>query len=210
MAAKNGPAARCVSHRGMDSSFAGLGAARGWHLSGRFHRLSMRYDADRRRGGLVFRKRKRQTGALIPDANCYGLRLPLQAAAAAAADALDRVAGMIKKAVYRSSGRRIRTVGRRCRVRLCCMTALRCIVYGRCMSHDRCTFHGVRQVYAAERADAARRDVLLVGGSLGRAGRVRHSNPGAVHARAHESRCRQQHSSRCDRRRRIDGAAVAV
>ena len=56
---------------------------------------------------------------------------------------------MIKKAVYRSSGRRIRTVGRRCRARLCCMTALRCIVYGRCMSHDRCTFHGVRQVYAA-------------------------------------------------------------
>ena len=56
---------------------------------------------------------------------------------------------MIMKAVYRSSGRRIRTVGRRCRARLCCMTALRCIVYGRCMSHDRCTFHGVRQVYAA-------------------------------------------------------------
>ena len=56
---------------------------------------------------------------------------------------------MIKKAVYRSSGRRIRTVGRRCRVRLCCMTALRCILYGRCMSHDRCTFHVVGQVYAA-------------------------------------------------------------
>ena len=56
---------------------------------------------------------------------------------------------MIMKAVYRSSGRRIRTVGRRCRARLCCMTALRCIVYGRCMLHDRCTVHRVRQVYAA-------------------------------------------------------------
>ena len=36
MAAKEGLAARCLSHRGMDSSFAGLGAARGWHWSGRF------------------------------------------------------------------------------------------------------------------------------------------------------------------------------
>ena len=36
MAAKDGLAARCLNHGGMDSSFAGLGAARGWHWSGRF------------------------------------------------------------------------------------------------------------------------------------------------------------------------------
>ena len=36
MAAKDGLAARCLRHGGMDSSFAGLGAARGWHWSGRF------------------------------------------------------------------------------------------------------------------------------------------------------------------------------
>ena len=49
--------------------------------------------------GLVFRKRKRRSG--LPMQSLYGT-------AAAAADALDRVAGMIKKAVYRSSGRRVR------------------------------------------------------------------------------------------------------
>ncbi len=41
-----------------------------------FHRLSMRYDADR--GRLVFRKRTRQTGPLVPDAIAMGVRLPLQ------------------------------------------------------------------------------------------------------------------------------------
>ena len=62
--------------------------------------------------------------------------------------------------------------------------------------------------------DAARHDVLLVtvGGSLrsslGRAGRVPDSTLGALHARAHECRCRQQHSAQCDRRRGSDGAAA--
>ena len=41
------------------------------------YHLSMRYDADRCRGGLVLRKRKRQTGALVPDAIAMGIRLPL-------------------------------------------------------------------------------------------------------------------------------------
>jgi hypothetical protein len=68
---------------------------------------SMRYDADRRRGGLVFRKRTLRRGALVPDESL--LRTTASAAAAAtAADALDRAAGMIKKAAYRSSGRRVR------------------------------------------------------------------------------------------------------
>ena len=35
-ARKNGLAARCLTTGGMDSSFAGLGAARGWRRSGRF------------------------------------------------------------------------------------------------------------------------------------------------------------------------------
>jgi hypothetical protein len=66
----------------------------------------MRYDADRRRGGLVSQKRKRQTGALVRDA--IEATAATASTAAAATDVLDRVAGMIKKAVYRSSGRRVR------------------------------------------------------------------------------------------------------
>ncbi len=74
------------------------------------HHLSMRYDADRRRWRLVFRKRTLRRGALVPDESL--LRTTASAAAAAAAaDALDRVAGMIKKAVDRSSGRRVRGEG---------------------------------------------------------------------------------------------------
>ena len=69
--------------------------------------LSMRYDADRRRGHLVFRKRNRQTGALVPTQSLWGTAATA-ATADAAADASVRVAGMIKKAVYRSSGRRVR------------------------------------------------------------------------------------------------------
>ena len=72
----------------------------------------MRYDADRRRWRLVFRKRTLRRGALVPDESL--LRTTASAAtAAAAADALDKVAGMIKKAVDRSSGRRVRGEGDR-------------------------------------------------------------------------------------------------
>ncbi len=67
----------------------------------------MRYDADRRRGRLVFRKRTCLTGALVPTQSLCGTAATA-AAAAAAADASDRVAGMIKKTAYRSSGRRVR------------------------------------------------------------------------------------------------------
>ena len=108
MAAKDGLAARCLSHRGMDSSFAGLGAARGWHWSGRFTTSACATMLIVAAGVLFSGSENTRTAALVPDANRCGLRLPLQAAAAAAADALDRATGMIKKAVYRSSGRRVR------------------------------------------------------------------------------------------------------
>jgi hypothetical protein len=58
--------------------------------------------------GSRFRKRNRQAETLVPDAIDICGTAATAAAAAAAADALDRVAGMIKKAVYRSSGRRVR------------------------------------------------------------------------------------------------------
>ena len=57
---------------------------------------------------LVFQKRNRQAEALVPDAISMGYGCAVAATAAAAADTLDRVAGMIKKAAYRSSGRRVR------------------------------------------------------------------------------------------------------
>ncbi len=78
----------------MDSSFAGLGAVRGWHWSGRFIAAAcatMLIVA----GGLVFRKRNRQTGALVSDAIALGGKVATAATAAAAADALDRVADMM-------------------------------------------------------------------------------------------------------------------
>jgi hypothetical protein len=71
------------------------------------HRLSMRYDADPRRGGLVFRKRKRQTGALVLDAIAIGYGCHFSRCSRCVGR-LNRVAGKIKKAVYRSSGRRVR------------------------------------------------------------------------------------------------------
>jgi hypothetical protein len=89
----------------MDSSFAGLGAGRGWRWSGPLHRLSMRHDADRRRRGSRFPEAK--TPELELSSSTQSLCCTASGAAAAA-DALDRVAGMIKKAVYRSSGRRVR------------------------------------------------------------------------------------------------------
>jgi hypothetical protein len=63
-------------------------------------------DADRRRGGLVAQERKQQTGALVADA--IKATAVTESTAAAATDVMDRVAGMIKKAVDRSSGRRFR------------------------------------------------------------------------------------------------------
>ncbi len=55
----------------------------------------MRYDADPRRGGLVFRKRKRQTGALVLDAIAIGHGCHFSRCSAVGR--LNRVAGKIKK-----------------------------------------------------------------------------------------------------------------
>ena len=145
---KKWPAARCLSHRWYGQQLCWSRRGPRVALERSLRRRSMRYDADRRRG-VSFSGSETAGQKLSSPTQLLWDTAATATTAAAAADALDRVAGMIKKAVYRSSGRRIRTVGRCCRVRLCCMTALRCIVYGRCMSHDRCTFHGVRQVYAA-------------------------------------------------------------
>ena len=70
------------------------------------HRLSMSNDVDR--GGVSFSEAKPPDSSSCPRRNRYVVRLPLQSTAAAAADALDRAAGMIKKTVCRSSGRRVR------------------------------------------------------------------------------------------------------
>ena len=107
MAAKDGLAAGCLSHRGMDSSFAGLGAARGWHWSGRFITSACATMLIVAAGGAF-------SGSETPRQKLSSLTQSLwgtaatAATAAAAADALDRATGMIKKAVYRSSGRRVR------------------------------------------------------------------------------------------------------
>jgi hypothetical protein len=76
MAARQKWPCRCLATGGMDSRLAGLGAAQWWRRSGRFVAsacATMLIVA----AGLVFRKRKRQTGALVPDANRYGVWLPL-------------------------------------------------------------------------------------------------------------------------------------
>ena len=79
----------------------------GFLVSRLLHVPSMRYDADRRRGSR-FPDAKTPGRSSRLRRNLYGVRLPLQPLQPAAADALDRVAGMIKKTVYRSSGRRVR------------------------------------------------------------------------------------------------------
>ncbi len=86
---------------GMDSSFAGLGAAPRVAPERSLHRLSMRCDADRRLGVSFSGAKKSDRSSCLPTQSLYGK-------AAAVADALDRVAGTIKKKVYRSSGRRVR------------------------------------------------------------------------------------------------------
>ena len=58
--------------------------------------------------GLVFRKRTRQTGALAPRRNRHMVRQPLQPLQPLRRTRWIRVAGMIKKTVYRSSERRVR------------------------------------------------------------------------------------------------------
>ena len=73
---------------GMDGSFAGFGAARGWRRSGRFMAsacATMLIVA----AGLVFRKRTRQKEALAPPTQSPLGTAATAAAAAAAADALD-------------------------------------------------------------------------------------------------------------------------
>ena len=85
MAARQKWPCRCLAAGGLDSSFAGLGAAQRWRRSGRFIASAcstMLIVA----AGLVFRKRKRQTGALAPTQSPYGTAATA-AAAAAAADA---------------------------------------------------------------------------------------------------------------------------
>ena len=78
--ANNGLAARYyLSHRWYGQQICWSRRDPRVALERSLQRLSMRHDADRRRGGLVFRKRKRQTGALFPDAIANGVRLPLQA-----------------------------------------------------------------------------------------------------------------------------------
>ena len=79
----------------------------GFLVSRSLHVLSMRYDADRRRGSR-FPEAKTPDRSSRLRRNLYGVRLPLQPLQPAAADALDRVAGMIKKTVYRSSMRLVR------------------------------------------------------------------------------------------------------
>ncbi len=70
--AKKWPGSEAPSHRWYGQqlrwSRRGPRVALEWSL----YRLSMRYDADRRRGHLVSRKRNRQTGALVPDAIAMG------------------------------------------------------------------------------------------------------------------------------------------
>ena len=105
-ARKNGLAARCLSHRWCGEQLCWSRRCPRVALERSLHRLSMRYDADRRRGGLVAQERKQQTGALVADA--IKATAVTESTAAAATDVMDRVAGMIKKAVDRSSGRRFR------------------------------------------------------------------------------------------------------
>jgi hypothetical protein len=90
---------RCLATGGMDSSLAGLGAARGWRRSGRF-------IASACATMLIV-----AAGSRFPEANPLDGNsdaIAIWGTAAAAPGALDRVAGMIKKTVYRSSGRRVR------------------------------------------------------------------------------------------------------
>ena len=104
--AKNGLAARRLATGCVDSRFAGLSAARGCCWSGRFIALACATLIVA--AGVSFSGIEPATQELSsPMPSPWGTVSPA-AAAAAAADALDRVAGMIKKAVYRSSGRRVR------------------------------------------------------------------------------------------------------
>ena len=94
---------RC--HGGLDSSFAGLGAARGWRWSGRF--VASACATMLVAAGVSFSGSENARQELsAPTQSLWGTAATA-ATAAAAADALGRVAGMIKKAVYRSSGRRV-------------------------------------------------------------------------------------------------------
>ena len=99
---ENGLAARCLATGGMHSSLAGLGAARGLRRSGRFI-ASACYDVDRRRGFSFSGNARQELSS--PTQSLWG-EAATASAASAAAEELDRAACMIKKAVYRSSGRR--------------------------------------------------------------------------------------------------------
>jgi hypothetical protein len=93
---ENGLGARCLAG-GMDSRFPGLAVA-----SCPEHALRCRSSLRVSFSGSEIARQKLSS----PTQSLWGTAAA--ATAAAAADALDRVAGMIKKAAYRSSGRRVR------------------------------------------------------------------------------------------------------
>ena len=100
VARNNGLPARCLATGGMDSSFASRRCSR-VAPERSLHRLSMRYDVIVASGSRFPGAKTPERSSCLPTQSLYGT-------AAAATDVLDRVAGMIKKAVYRSSGRRVR------------------------------------------------------------------------------------------------------
>ena len=77
MAAKNGLAARCPSHGGMDSSFAGLGAARGWQWSGRFITSACATMLIVAAGVLFSGSENARQELSSPTQSIWGVRLPL-------------------------------------------------------------------------------------------------------------------------------------
>ena len=86
--------------------FAGLGAARGWRLSGRFNASACATMLIVAAGVSFSGSESARQELSSPTRSQWGTAAI--ATAAAAVDALDGLAGMIKKAVYRSSGRRVR------------------------------------------------------------------------------------------------------
>ena len=90
----------------MDGSFARLGAAPGRRWSGRFIAPACAAKLIVAAGGYRFPEAKTPGRGSRPRLDRYGAATATTAAAAG--NALDRLAGMIKKAVYRLSGRRVR------------------------------------------------------------------------------------------------------
>ena len=77
MAAKDGHAARCLSHRWYGQQLCWSQHGPRVVLERSLHRLSMRYDADRRRGSR-FPEANPPDRSSCPPTGRYGVRLPLQ------------------------------------------------------------------------------------------------------------------------------------